>query len=387
MEPLLAGKSRQLILSAVKALHPVLLKTWGNPQGFRQAASTVLNQVLGSEKTNPNEVAALAEQIYQLVSQIRSLHIRHIQTSQALNQAHKSLEPTFAAAPIRQATLVLAVQLHQTALNYFASPEGDKAYQALIAALDTQRMALAHKLQENEQIVMDQVESALASIAATVTGKQDMPFHDTALAGRLIERARQLARLHPSQAAVPADFSNNSPEIRVVSALEDAVRRAELNEARARFGALNEYQKGARYEALRKLMIKHIDRIAPHAPDGFDQFCQAVEAIAFPYPTPLEWVRVFLKPLFTNAQQSSTFDKCRTEQSVQHRYLKIRDEKGANPIMLELARAFALANLRIAQAESIHAFLNEVDLAREFHWPASLAELKERLGRKSGASA
>lgn len=386
MEPLLAGKSRPLIMSAAKALHPVLLKTWGQPTAFRDAAAAVLTHTLGSEKTNPNEVSALADQILQLVIQIRGLHIRHLQTQQALSQAHKTLEPTFSASPTRQASLVLAVQLQKTALNYFGSPEGDKAYHALIAALDGQRVALVHKFQENEQIVLDQIESALAAVAGSVVTKQDMPFHYAALAGRLVEKARQVARLHPSQATVPADFADNSPEIRVVSALEDAVRRAELNEARTRFAALNEYQKGARYEALRKLMMKHIDRIAPHAPDGLDKFCQAVEAIAYPYPAPLEWVRVFLKPLFTNAQQSSSFDKCRTEQSVQHRYLKIREEKGANPIMLELARAFALATLRITQRESIQTFLNEVDLVKEFHWPASLAELKEQIARKPGAS-
>jgi len=385
MEPLLAGKSRQLIMSAVKALHPVLLKAWGQPSRFRDAASAVLMQVLGGEKSNPNEVGALAAQIYQMVAQIRSLHIRYLPTTTALQQVHKTLEPTFATAPIRQACLVLAVQMHQTALTYFATAEGEKAYQALIASLDSQRMAIAHKLAENENIVLDQVEAALASVASVVAGKQDTAFHHAALAGRLLEKSRQVARMHPSKSQVPADFADNSPEIRIVSALEDATRRAELNEARARFTGLNEYQKGARYEGLRKLMLKQIDQIAPYAPEGFDKFCQAVEAIAYPYPAPLEWVRVFLKPLFTNAQQSSAFDKCRTEQSVQHRYGKIREEKGANPIMLELARAFALANLRTAQHESIQTFLSEVDLVKEFKWPASLADLKQRFSRKPGA--
>jgi hypothetical protein len=222
----------------------------------------------------------------------------------------------------------------------------------------------------------------VASVAATVAGKQDTLFHHAALAGRLLEKARQVARMHPSKAQVPADFADNSPEIRIVSALEDVTRKAELNEARARFTSLNEYQKGARYEALRKLMLKQIDQIAPYAPEGFDKFCQAVEAIAYPYPVPLEWVRVFLKPLFSNAQASSAFDKCRTEQSVQHRYAKIKEEKGANPIMLELARAFALANLRTAQQESIQVFLNEVDLVKEFKWPASLSDLKQQFARK-----
>jgi len=382
-EPLLAGKSRQLILSAVKSLHPILLKTWGHPEAFRGASTTVLIQALGSEKSNPNEVSALADQIFTMVGQIRALHLRHLQNVHQLQQAHKTLESSMAASPLRQAGLVLAVQLQQTAINYLSSPEGEKAVQALLPVLEQQRLALARKLAENENATLENVEATLSGICTSVLGKTDTPFLHAALAGRFIEKARQLARLHPSQSETPADFSNNSPEIRIISALADPVRNAELNEARARFAALNEYQKGARYEALRKLMAKHIDRIAAQAPNGFEKFSQAVEAIAFPFPTPLEWVRVFLKPLFTNAQQSSTFDKCRTESSVNHRYQKIKAEKGVNPIMLDLARAFAISNLKIAQAESIQQFINDVDLVTEFHWPLGLGDLKQSLQKKA----
>ena len=69
------------------------------------------------------------------------------------------------------------------------------------------------------------------------------------------------------------------------------------------------------------------------------------------------------------------------------RYAKIREEKGANPIMLELARAFALATLRVVQQESIQNFLVEVDLPKEFKWPASLADLKQHLARKPAGRA
>jgi hypothetical protein len=386
-EPLLAGKSRQLILSAVKSLHPVLLKTWGNASAFREAATGVLLQALGSEKSNPNEVAALAEQIYQIVGQIRVLQLRHLQNVHQLTQAHKALEPTVAASPLRQASLLLAVQLQQTTINYLGSPEGERAYQALVAALEPQRMALSKRLLENEGLVLDQMESALMAIGATAVGKSEIPFHHAAQAGKLIEKARQLARLPPGHAESPADFGSNTPELRVVTALEEPVRRAELNEARARFTALNEYQKGARYDALRKLMLKHIDLIAPHAPEGFDKMCQAVEAIAYPYPAPLEWIRVFLKPLYTNAQQSSAFDKARTETSVQHRYQKLKTEKGVNPLMLELARSFALSNLKVAQSESIQQFINEIDLVSEFRWPSSLDELKQSLQKRAATQA
>jgi hypothetical protein len=371
----------------VKSLHPILLKTWGNAEAFRGAAVTVLIQVLGSEKSNPHEVASLADQIFSIVGQIRALQLRHLQNVQQLQQAHKALEPTLAASPLRQASLVLAVQLQQTAINYLTAAEGEKAYQALIPVLEQQRAALARKFAETANLTLDQVETTLMGICAAVLGKTDAPFFHAALAGKLVEKARQLARLHPSQSEMPADFANNSPEIRIVAALADAVRSAELNEGRTRFTALNEYQKGARYEGLRKLMMKHMEQIAPQAPEGFEKMAQAVESLAYPYPGPLEWVRVFLKPLFTNAQQSSTFDKCRTESSVNHRYQKIKAEKGANPIMLDLARAFAISNLKTAQAESIQQFVNEVDLVSEFHWPPGLDDLKQQLQKKTAAHA
>jgi len=386
-EPLLAGKSRQLILSAVKSLHPILLKTWGNAAAFRAAAAAVLMQVLGSEKNNQNEVGALADQIFAIVGQIRALQLRHLQNVHQLQQALKTLEPTVTASPLRQASLVLAAQVQQTAINYLSSAEGEKAYQALIPVLEQQRTALTRKLAENENLTLEQIETALMAVSAAVLGKTDTPFLHAALAGKLIEKARQLARLHPSKSETPADFANNSAEMRIVAALADTVRNAELNEARARFTTLNEYQKGARYEALRTLMMKQTNQIAPHAPESFEKMAQAVESIAYPYPAPLEWVRVFLKPLYTNAQQSSTFDKCRTESSVNHRYQKIKAEKGANPIMLDLARAFAISNLKVAQSESIQQFINEVDLVTEFNWPAGLDTLKQQLQKKTPAHA
>ncbi len=384
MESLIGGKSRQLILAAIKSLHPILLKTWTDRAAYREEAAAALTGSLGTAQTNPNEANALAGQVLLLTSQIRALQLRHIATAPELVKAAKTLESTFAASPLRLGCLTLAAELQHSAIGYLESQEGQTAYTKLVPALDKQRVQIARRFQEAEQINLDQIEAALTSAAGSVLGNTDTPFHHTALVGSLIEKVRRQARLHPSETAVPADFADNSPDVRLISALEDAVRRAELNEARQRFAALNEYQKGARYEALRKTMLNQIDRIAPHAPEGFENFCQAVESIAYPYPALREWVRVFLKPLHTNAQQSSTFDKCRTETSVELIYKKVLAEKGANPLMLHLARAFAVAALKIAQAESIQHFIDEVDLVEEFSWPASLEDLRKRASPDAG---
>ncbi|MCH8882144.1 MAG: hypothetical protein IIA41_01445 [SAR324 cluster bacterium] len=384
MESLIGGKSRQIVLAAIKSLHPILLKTWPDRAAYREEAAAALTASLGTAQTNPNEANALADQILLLTSQIRALQLRHIETAPALVKATKTLESTFAESPLRLGCLALAADLHHSAIGYLESQEGRTAYTKLVPALDKQRVQIARRFHESEQINLDQIEAALTSAARSVLGKTDTPFHHAALAGSLVEKVRRQARLNPSETAVPADFADNSPDVRLISALEDAVRRAELNEARQRFAALNEYEKGARYEALRKVMLKQIDRIAPHAPAGFDAFCQAVESSAYPYPSPREWVRVFLKPLHTNAEQSSTFDKCRTEKSVELRYKKVLEEKGANPLMLHLARAFALAALKIAQAESIQHFIDDVDLVGEFRWPATLEDLRKRINEDVG---
>ena len=83
-------------------------------------------------------------------------------------------------------------------------------------------------------------------------------------------------------------------------------------------------------------------------------------------------------------QSSSTFDQCRSEKSVEIRYKKVLEERGANPLMLHLARAFAVVALKVAQAESIQHFIEEVDLVEEFQWPASLEDLRKRASEGAG---
>lgn len=376
MESMLAGKSRHAVLHAAKALLPALVETWGQPEAFRQQGAEVLENELGGSRRTQEQ---LAGQIYTTVAQLRSLQMRHIGSQQELLQVQRRLESTFASSPLRQGCLWLAARARQEGLAHLHSQEGQVAYQRLIAVLDEQRGAIARRFQEREDLTLDLVETGLAAIATSVMGKAKNPYHRAVLAGELLERARRQARRHPEDATVPADFSDNTAEVRVVAALEEPVRQAELHEARQRFLSLNDHQKGQRYEALRKIMMRHMHRIAPYAPPGFDTFCRAVESVAFPYPAPLEWVRVFLKPLHANARQSSIFDQCRTMQSIDHRYQKVRQEPSVNPIMLELARAFAVSGMRSAQEESMHQFVREVDPAREFHWPTELGQLERAL--------
>lgn len=378
MENLLAGKSRQSVLQAVKTLLDPILENWGSEDAFVQASVELLRKGLGDEEALSKDLETMAQQIYLTVMQIRSLQTRHIKSHQELTQTEKTLEPTFAQSPMRQGCLWLAVHARQEAIDRLDSPEGKTGQAKVIKALDRERANLSKRLQEAKYADLGQLEKALAGYAGKVLGKKN-PFLLGTLAGDIIESARKRGRLPPNDTGLPVDFSDNSPETRLISTLEDIVRQAELSEARQRFSLLNDYQKGARYEALRKVMQKNIDDISPHAPGKFEGFCQAVESIAFPYPNPLEWVRVFLKPLYTNASQSTAFDKCRTEQSVNYRYQKIQEERGVNPIMLEMSKAFALATLKTVQQENLKNFLVDVNLVGEFDWPADIEDLKEHL--------
>lgn len=379
MERLTAGKSRQTVLQAVNSLLPVLLEHWGRPEEFKAAAAEALMKEMDGSPATAPDAGALAEQILTAVMQIRDLRTRHVSDQQTLLQIQKKLEPKFAHFPVRQGCLSLAVRMRQEALSRLDTPEGKTALAKLIAGLDADRNGLALKFKDNDQPSLDRLEAALALMAGEILGKDRDPFLLQTVAGEIVEMARKQARLHPGDASIPADFSDNSPETRIVSTLEDPTRNAELNEARQRFSLLDDYQKAARYEALRKVMAKHIARIAPHGPDGFEVFCRAVESIAFPYPAPLEWTRVFLKPLYANAGQSTLFDKCHTEKSVKYRYQKIQEERGVNPVMLEMARAYALSTLKTVQAATMKNFMFEVNLVGEFNWPTDIEELKKQL--------
>ncbi|MCH8842149.1 MAG: hypothetical protein IID61_04140 [SAR324 cluster bacterium] len=383
MEKMGSGQTRKAVLQGVKSLLSILMENWGDPEGFKAAAVEPLSRALGgtgaSTGTDPKNLEGLAEQVYLVTSQIRNLQIRHIDNHPDLLKAQKALEPAFAANPARQGSLWLAVRMRQEALSLLDTPEGKTTYGRIVNGLDEQRALVNKRFKETDQLTLDALETGVALIGASILGKGRNKFLIVTVAAEIVEKARKQARLHPSQTDVPADFSDNSPETRIVSALEEPARQAELTEARQRFSGLNDHQKGARYEALRKVMLKNISRIAPYAPHGFETFCLAVESIAFPYPAPLEWVRNFLKPLHANARQSTTFDKCRTEKSVNYRYQKIQEERGVNPVMLELARSFAMATLKTAQEETVKNFIVEVNLVGEFKWPADMDELKEHL--------
>ncbi|HEX9844249.1 MAG TPA: hypothetical protein VGC20_15935, partial [bacterium] len=183
------------------------------------------------------------------------------------------------------------------------------------------------------------------------------------------------------------DMTDERAEIPMVSILSEAVRQAELLEARQRFARLKNPERTRRYEVFRKVLVRLISKVAKFAVDGFEKFCTAVENEMFPYPAQIEWIRSFVKPVYGNAAQSSVFDACVTEQSVEARYQKLREEKSVNIVMLELGRALARSKFKAAEEEQKKNFLLELDLVKEFEWPASMDEFKRIAAEKQRAAA
>ena len=91
----------------------------------------------------------------------------------------------------------------------------------------------------------------------------------------------------------------------------------------------------------------------------------------------------FARPIWNNGAQSNIFTNATTPQSVQHAYEVQAKERQGNPVVLEIARAFALHNFRSAAQGSKGASLRDVDLKADFGWPTTLDELKAALERTS----
>ena len=380
MESAVPGSQQEVVLEALKSLLNTLTDNWGVPGRFRKNAGQTLWKRKTSAMGGQEEFQVLAEQVYRLVEQILTLHIRPIYTLEALEKINEKLAPLHTGA-LHEGCLWLAVEMRRKALEYLELPAADRNYSNLIESLDERRATISRGFMDIPDLTLDSLEYRLVTVTRGAAIKREERFHTLAVAGALLEKARRYARLHPSEKEVPADFSGTTPESRVISALEEPARHAELNEAKQRFSSLENTAKSERYNALRDKMQKNIEKVVAHAAEGFETFCETVESIAFPYPGALEWVRAFLRPLYDNARQSTTFDKCNTELHVQQRYEQLQEERGVNPLMVELSRAFALSTLESVQESSIKDFVYEVDFVNEFGWPADLDDLKKNMSR------
>lgn len=388
MEANLAGKPKPIVQRALRALSAPLQEHWGDPKAFRVAAVPILLREGGSAFSDTKDADALAEQAYRMVQRLRALHFRTLDNPVQLDTQYKALEQAMGAGPnaiLRQPAFWLAYRLQQAGLNYLRSPEGQNALAKSWAVLENRKDLAAKALAEGNALTLDRLESLIAQALQEAVTPALNGFSVQMLAGFLLEKARATARALPELESLGGTVPTPTRETAVLTALAEPVRLAELNEARARFAKLTAEESSKRFDEFKLHLLRVIAQVAPYAVLGFDKFCEAVEAVLYPYPAPLEWIRAFLKPIYTNASQSTIFDDCTTDQSVNQRYQAIRKVKRGNTVILELARALASTKTKTKAAEERQAFLVELDLVKEFNWPTSLDQVKEVWAAKDTA--
>ncbi|HUJ75103.1 MAG TPA: hypothetical protein VL359_09600, partial [bacterium] len=328
MEQNLAVKPKAVVLRALRSLLPPLLDNWGDPNAFRVAALAVIMREAGTVFSTAAEADALAEQAYRLIVHLRNVHFRTINSLGVLDQTFKGLDPniTGGSAPaMLQSCVWLAMRIQQAAITYLTSGEGQSALTRTRDGLGNQSLAWVKALTEVQPLTLEKVETALAQKVREALGPQVPAYNARFIAGHIVEGVRQVVRqLNPGTNDTLRELTAAE---RFEMALSDAVRRAELTEARQRFAKLTPDGTLKKFEEFKAGLLRRLGQVARYAPMGFEAFCQAIESEMFPYPAQLEWVRPFIKPIYQNASQSNLFDGRTTIQSVNQRYQALRKSK------------------------------------------------------------
>ncbi len=389
MELNIASKPRQSILRALRALMPALQAKLGDPAGFRDVAAPILLRESENALTEVEEVDLLADQVHRAVTRLRAIHFRRLETQQALDAAFKGLEPslnTRTANPILSAGLWLAHRVQGAAIAFLDSKDGQQALAKAETFFGTPPFPWLRALSaENQPTSLDRIEQVLAERLALVFGAELNPISLYAIAGHLLERARGAARQPPLLALPDAPPKEATAAERLMDALAAPVREAELAEAHARFAKLTTDETAKRFERFKQQLLRAIPQVAQYAPLGMDPFSQALESVLYPYPAQLEWIRSFVKPVWTNANQSTAFQGRTTPELINQRYEHLRKTKQGNPIIIEMARAFALDLCRTAEQELPSSFVEDLDLVAEFGWPTTVDEMRRQWEMSAGA--
>jgi len=389
MELNLDTKARPSLLRALRALLPAVLDKLGDPTGFRDIAAPILLRESDKAITDLKEADVLADRVHRAVTRLRGMHFRRLDTQQALDAAFKNLELSLnssKANPVLSAGLWLAHRVHGAGLAFLDSREGQKAFAQAEAFLGAPPLAWIRVLgEETQPASVDRIEQELVNRLAPVLGAQTDRSGLYALSGKLLERARAAARQPPLLALPDAPPQEHTPAERLTEALAVPLRQADLAEAHARFTRLTTDETAKRFEEFKYKLLRAIPQAAEYAPLGLEPFCQAVESAIYPYPAQLEWLRSFVKPVWTNANQSTMFEGRNAPDLINQRYEHLRKTKQGNPIIIEMARAFALSLLRTPKEEQTSAtFAEDLDLVAEFGWPATVDEMRRQWEKSAG---
>jgi hypothetical protein len=383
MEAMLTGKPRSVAIGALRALLVPLRDKWGDEAAFREAALDVLAREGGGALYDEKQSPAHLEQFYRQVQWAWATYFRAIENVAQLDNLFKELDlaAAKAASPLQQGLLWVASRLQQQAIAFLQTPRGEEQVAKVLEAVGEQRAGLERALGNPEQLTLERVEEVLVALARQTLGGTPGAFELSALAGHLLELVRAAARRPRKLNVSQDDTPRNDAFTQLMAALLEPVRAAELNEARTRYARMGDEERNRRFNEFRRALVRMIGEVAPLAPEGFEAFCEAIEARLFPYPEPLQFIRSYARPIWNSGAQSGAFANMTTPQSVEHAYESMVKSRQGNPVVLEIARAFAMRNFRTgaAEGEPPGAVLRQTDLKTQFGWPTTLAELKAAL--------
>lgn len=388
MEQFLKGKSTSVTIGGLQSLIDPLLAHWGDLDAFAKAGTPVFLEKAGLPEAQKDVATSFLKGAYRQVSRIRAIQFHTIWDAPALESAYTHLVPSTADSPIRQGCLWLSFRVHQAAIKLIQSEKGKLELMKFLKGVEENKPLFESLLDEKVKLSLDGVGNLLKTLAQKAVGEKEGPFPPSVYAGYTLERARFEGRTLPEQDLIQGNRTTPLEEIRLMASLIEPVHLADLKEAQTRFARLDAAEKTDRFTQLRKTLLKFIVKVAPYAPLGFEKFCQALESLMFPYPQELDWIRGYLKPIFTNSAQSTVFDNCMNRVSIDQRFEKLRAERSANVVMLLLARAMALSKASLSSKEKDTSmltlgFLDDLDLQAEFNWPESLDSMLKGIAENS----
>ena len=382
MEALIVGKPHSVVIGAMRALAEPMITHWGMMDAFIEEGLTVLEREGGGiffdEENSPDHL----EKLHRQVVHYRGAYFRAVGNISLLDSIYRELDQAASRAnsPFRQGVLWIANHLQEAAIDYLQRPLAEEHRAKVLEAIQEKRNALAKPLADTESLTLERIEAVLAAFALSVLTETAGRFEMFCLAGHLLETVRNAARRPPDPLGGEDEPLENQEAAALVGLLSDPVRAGELNEARIRYSRLSDEEKKRRFNEFRRRMIQIVKLVAPYAPMGFEEFCQAIEANLYPYPEPMEFIRSFARSLHDNGSRSSIFENIQTPQAVEQRYEAMAANRQGNPLVLEIALAFAFNAFQESDLEEKKAAMREIDLKKEFGWPATMEELVEQLG-------
>ena len=376
MEALLKGLSTSAALDVLRSLLDPLREFWGDADGFVPAAAPQLVQRLDLKETSA--VEAPLKLFYQDVMRVRALYFRPISDHKTLENLHRQLDARSAhqQKTVQQGALWLAMRIQQSMLDFLASDPGKEVIKNLHLNVQENRGVLLTRLGDPDSITMSRVNGAVTAYVREVMGAGLSRVETAALSGYLVEALRAASRHLPDLNPTDDETPEQSEFADLTALLGDVVHQAEVNDSKQRFNMLPVSEKTRRYEEFQKNLVKYIRRVAPYAVKGFEGFCQAVESVMFPYPTPMDYIRNYAKPIYNNGRQSSLFGDVTTQTGVKQRYIQLSEAGKINRLVLEIAYAVAMGSFRRSVEKTTRQFLLELNVQEEFGWPSTISNLK-----------